>query len=676
MFGFSLAGQFLQGSTSRTWNSVSNLAHLVWGKINKFTQSAMPRSRKRHHSRSRSKSRSRSHSKDRNYERVRKQSPHEKDGKRRRLDDIVDSPHKRSISGIEFEDNEQLDQSTATIDKPFAMTSEEVEGEKSGKIIAIEDEHDNAIDANFTNIDPNSMPVCYIKIENINSTMLLQTPKKHLTPKKMQKQLESEKKRLQKQKEKEERERQRQEEKAKIIAEKQKLKEQKEAEKQKVLEEKQKQLELKRKEREEKEQKRKEKEEVEAQKRKEKELEKLKKQQELDEKNKEKQKVEEKKQKIAALFKNFFKKNDTDEAESKVEKIYQSVFMPFEIKSDMKLAPLRRSPLTEDELNYLDSILETQTDTTYLKDLKSGKFKPGHSAKTWPYEEEADVTIIEDDKQLGEIICENTTGVRKMKAKFLFFHENRRPPYYGTWRKKSKCIKPRKPLIEDIEHFNYEEDSDDDWEEEEQGESLDVSGDDDEKDITNTEDDYEVDNEFFVPHGHLSDDEIDNEENARLSPDAVKQKLKLLKDEFEEDIKSKTNKLKSRSIGCVWLTKQGKIDDALSRYLQPFAMIVNGHIEINKGFNFVSPEKKKLPPALLPEEHMKDFLKVIEGNVHRKKIVVEEFLKVMADNGTPLNLSKANLFKLLKNVATYSSSSKCWLVNDDLKKKYEEIDLS
>lgn len=47
-------------------------------------------------------------------------------------------------------------------------------------------------------------------------------------------------------------------------------------------------------------------------------------------------------------------------------------------------------------------------------------------------------------------------------------------------------------------------DSDDDWEEEQEGESLDGSacGSDDDTGA----DDYEIDNEVFVPHGYLSDE--------------------------------------------------------------------------------------------------------------------------------------------------------------------------
>mgnify|MGYP002715754884 CR=1 FL=1 len=58
--------------------------------------------------------------------------------------------------------------------------------------------------------------------------------------------------------------------------------------------------------------------------------------------------------------------------------------------------------------------------------------------------------------------------------------------------------------------FNYDVDSDDEWEEEEEpGESLlDSDG---EKE---PEEDYEVDNDFFVPHGYLSDDENPEKENV------------------------------------------------------------------------------------------------------------------------------------------------------------------
>ena len=50
--------------------------------------------------------------------------------------------------------------------------------------------------------------------------------------------------------------------------------------------------------------------------------------------------------------------------------------------------------------------------------------------------------------------------------------------------------------------FEYEIDSDDEWEEEEPGESLKGSDDEkDEKEENPEENEYDIDNEFMVPHG-------------------------------------------------------------------------------------------------------------------------------------------------------------------------------
>jgi len=59
-----------------------------------------------------------------------------------------------------------------------------------------------------------------------------------------------------------------------------------------------------------------------------------------------------------------------------------------------------------------------------------------------------------------------------MRAKLFQFHDNYRPAYYGTWRKRSRVIRPRNPLQLDKKLLDYEVDSDEEWEEEEPGESL------------------------------------------------------------------------------------------------------------------------------------------------------------------------------------------------------------
>jgi len=60
--------------------------------------------------------------------------------------------------------------------------------------------------------------------------------------------------------------------------------------------------------------------------------------------------------------------------------------------------------------------------------------------------------------------------------------------------------------------FDYEIDSDDEWEEEDPGESI--HGTDNEEE---PEDEYEVDNDVFVPHGYLSDEEgQDNDSDVSM----------------------------------------------------------------------------------------------------------------------------------------------------------------
>ncbi|KAF8520215.1 hypothetical protein BU17DRAFT_89212 [Hysterangium stoloniferum] len=58
-------------------------------------------------------------------------------------------------------------------------------------------------------------------------------------------------------------------------------------------------------------------------------------------------------------------------------------------------------------------------------------------------------------------------------AKVFIFAENNRPGYLGTWTKVSSTIGPRTPFARDLAAFNYELDSDAEWEEEEIGDEVD-----------------------------------------------------------------------------------------------------------------------------------------------------------------------------------------------------------
>lgn len=82
-----------------------------------------------------------------------------------------------------------------------------------------------------------------------------------------------------------------------------------------------------------------------------------------------------------------------------------------------------------------------------------------------------------------------------------------RPAFWGSWPstrpfKETGTITGRRPLGRD-ERLDYEEESADEWEEEEPGESVDQSENEEEANAS----EEELDNGFIVPSGHLSEDE-------------------------------------------------------------------------------------------------------------------------------------------------------------------------
>ena len=306
----------------------------------------------------------------------------------------------------------------------------------------------------------------------------------------------------------------------------------------------------------------------------------------------------EKAKKEANVFKSFFKKEDPTEKKESVnakpsEEISAGNLTVFTVKDNMRLAPLVRADTLRAKRSIDSLDMPCGPDGLYLAQLK-GDYTPGKQGRTWPYEKPGekdadDVEILEDDDEESDleddldetninIIMRKGDKSMKFRAKLLKFHENQRPAYWGTWTKTSQFISGRKPFGRDEETFDYDYDSDDDWEEEEEGESLS----DDEKDKEDEEEneDYEVDNEFFVPHGYLSDEEEDKEEDEVLDPETAKEKQKLAARAFEKEHKKKTAELKPRLWGCYFPDGE-EIQDAatlqMSKILSGFSAVVIGN---------------------------------------------------------------------------------------------------
>ncbi|XP_004492868.1 chromatin assembly factor 1 subunit FAS1 [Cicer arietinum] len=90
----------------------------------------------------------------------------------------------------------------------------------------------------------------------------------------------------------------------------------------------------------------------------------------------------------------------------------------------------------------------------------------------------------------------------------LQFDKAHRPAFYGFWPIKSHVVGPRHPLRKDPS-VDYDVSSDEEWEEEEPGESLsDCEKDEEECQDEGSKSDAESEDGFFVPDGYLSEDEV------------------------------------------------------------------------------------------------------------------------------------------------------------------------
>uniref|UniRef100_A0A8R1IU27 Chromatin assembly factor 1 subunit A dimerization domain-containing protein n=2 Tax=Caenorhabditis japonica TaxID=281687 RepID=A0A8R1IU27_CAEJA len=147
-------------------------------------------------------------------------------------------------------------------------------------------------------------------------------------------------------------------------------------------------------------------------------------------KRKEEEALEARKKRQSEKFLGFFSKV---EKRAPVEPPVTSStwYRPFQQKDGMTMAPiLPRKPLDNDF-----DIFEQNDEINSLSEFLNS------------------ATKLEKPKQ------------NDMKAKFYQFHENRRPPYYGTWRKKSTIIRGWTPFAEET-GIDYEVDSDNEWEDE------------------------------------------------------------------------------------------------------------------------------------------------------------------------------------------------------------------
>lgn len=180
-----------------------------------------------------------------------------------------------------------------------------------------------------------------------------------------------------------------------------------------------------------------------------------------------------------------------------------------------------------------------------------------------------------------------------------------------------------------------------------------------------------MDNEFLVPHGYLSDEEGEKDEDERpLSPTAAKEQLKLKEEQFERELKEKTCHIKPSLIGCCWETTEenGQRPEAqllkvLQRYgavlltAAAFPVIVQpSEMQMCTDGNGDSPSLldesgvgrgEKTAPAskrLVSEVDMPALVRLLHGALHSKSTIVSEFLAYL-ERTRPEDKNGTNAFK-------------------------------
>lgn len=311
-----------------------------------------------------------------------------------------------------------------------------------------------------------------------------------------------------------------------------------------------------------------------------------------EEKRKEEEEKNRKAEKVKAHFESFFvKKESPKKPSSDVAESGKSAhrFMQFQPKEHMTIAPIcRRIDVTkmndDDRLKFqtdLESLLLKKNDddgderetglsiVDVIRQIRASAQKHNQLARTAT----ATTTNSRSRKNtLSKRVDSNVSAdlevipveKTKFKCKYLHFDAKwvRRPPYYGTWRKRSARIGARRPFTKDEEMLNYEHDSDDEWEVEPDGESIcgDESGGEDGEETVDEDDE----DGFFVPHGHLSDDELDEADIGELDPAARKAKEAACSKQYEMEQKQKRAQQKKAPTMKHYINVR-HFDDAIGR---------------------------------------------------------------------------------------------------------------
>ncbi|CAF2621459.1 unnamed protein product [Rotaria sp. Silwood2] len=186
----------------------------------------------------------------------------------------------------------------------------------------------------------------------------------------------------------------------------------------------------------------------------------------------------------------------------------------------------------------------------------------------------------DSNSNLIVIIAATTTTTANnsyvLKTRYIHFPEKyfNRPPYYGTFKKALNInVNPLQPNAS-IDNVDYTVDSEGEWEELcKDGEEL-RSDADDLSDSETMDSESDTDS-FIVPHGHLSDDELNEDEQQQST--STKQAREAAKTHVWDKKVARLNQQRELKplFGCIYdPTLDEKTKFELSNYLHPFQRIL------------------------------------------------------------------------------------------------------
>lgn len=199
----------------------------------------------------------------------------------------------------------------------------------------------------------------------------------------------------------------------------------------------------------------------------------------------------------------------------------------------------------------------------------------------------------------------------------------------------------------------------------------------------------------------MSDEELQDADECDFNdPENMKFKLKQVQNDFEDELKKKTQKLKPRVIGLIWQnsdgTKPNNCTDGVWNLMNNNAMLFLGPIvkvekpstqQTENSDDENSNDKKSLGVRRLQigEKEIPDLIRLINGNQNNSKFLVKEFAAYLAKNHQPhREYSGASIKAKIKELAIWQACPEegrlykklCWYVPIATRKRYDLNDLT